>query len=71
MTGKKRYKVGSLVYKYLTYYNNYMAGYTMPPIYLHLVFGMLQFEISSLMNCIFSLGLNCIFLPAVACKIQV
>ena len=33
------------------------------PIYLHLIFGILQFEISSLMNWI--------FLPAVVCKIQV
>ena len=34
-----------------------------PAIYLHLIFAILQFEISSLMNWI--------FLPAVACKIQV
>ena len=34
-----------------------------PPIYLHLIFAILQFETSSLRNWI--------FLPAVACKIQV
>jgi hypothetical protein len=29
--------------------------YCIPPMYLHLIFGILQFEISSLMNLIFSL----------------
>ena len=42
-----------------------------PTIYLHLIFTILQFEISSLMNWIFFPSLNWIFLPAVACKIPV
>ena len=37
----------------------------------HLIFAILQFEISSLKELDFFLSLNCIFLPAVACKIQV
>ena len=42
-------------------------------IYLHLIFAILQFEISSLMNYIFFLvwTLKWIFLPDVACKIKV
>jgi hypothetical protein len=42
-----------------------------PPIYMQLIFAILQFEISNLMNRIFFPSLNWIFLPAVACKIQV
>ena len=42
-----------------------------PPIYLHLIFAILQFEISSLMNWIFFPSLNWIFLPAVAKEIQI
>ena len=45
------------------YYHYSNEGDCIPPIYLHLIFPILQFEISSLMNWI--------FLPAVACKIQV
>ena len=41
----------------------YNSKPTYPPIYLHLIFATLQFEILSLMNWI--------FLPAIACKIPV
>ena len=40
-------------------------------IYLDLIFAFLQFEISTLMNWTFFPSLSWIFLPAVACKIQV
>ena len=40
-----------------------------PPIYLHLIFAILQFEILS-DELDFFPSLNWIFLPAVACKIQ-
>ena len=42
-----------------------------PTINLHLIFEIFQFEISSLMNWIYFPSLIWIFLPAVACKIQV
>ena len=64
---KKRRIFESLLDIYILFYPLYYPKRSSlvlyPPISLHLIFAILQFEISSLMNWI--------FLPAVACKIQV